>query len=372
MSHHPAFIYPPPPPPPPKASVPNQAYSSRPDGPTLGHGVRGGFNGGYGGRGWSGGGRGSHHGHHTAAWGNSLVSAKPSVGYGQSANATYPANMIATTPLAHQIMSFLPPGGAQTQSSQANAAQGAQGAQAPSPGSAGPWFNGPHSMPQFHTPNMASASVASGNGVSPYSSYSARHASSPQGWPPMAGQIQPTTPSHHPQMMASSIQMGFGHGQSSNHAHIPTNGSRYPLGTFPTSNARNFQATNVHSYSNENQQTSTNSHLRNRGTPPGRFASNARKHGGPQYSPRSVPRNSRDNDRPSSAAPAVPSSCPSSLPPKPVEQTAASSSTTDHKRKKRKQNALGLTPRTEERAESEEGIDEEMILGKKVAAEGNE
>lgn len=381
MSHNPAFVFPPPPPPPPRALTPEQAY----------HGIlpsrgRGTFRGSRGSHSDSGRGRGhsqsngsSHGNHRSAAWKNG-----PSHGstshqrprsftqppYGQSQLG---GAVMASSPTGHYAQQL-----AQHQSAGATYVPLSY----PSWSQAQPSAFSQSQCPTFY-PFMSNQNMnLPSNTVSPINTLPAStpstNGNNPQNWTHPSGQVQPPFRSNQPQNMGAPSQMGF---DNTPRPMIPSLSSASPTSppyiSSPSSQYHHAHATDIHSRSNAftiRQQQSpslfpfdkTNS--RDNGT-----SSFGREHA-PRHSSNPRSKRPRTGGPHFQTAPDVPTFLAPSLPPKPeLPNSMYEVTSKQKKRKKRKHNALGLTPRTVEREESEDDdVDEEATLRKKDEVMGNE
>ena len=376
MSTNPAFVFPPPPPPPPKAA-PEQAYqnSFQPHGRGRGRGSRGSFNAGGRGRGRQERSSGPRGKYPSAPW-NGVVSQpqpQPSyqpagsyhqAAYGQPYHGTGAGS--SSFPSAHgqQNPQYYAAAGATTQMSYAITPQVSQ---APLPSTLQTSYPSAQPSAQNQNPSYPPSS-------SSYDRTARANTDTAQSWT----QIQRPPQAYQPQMTVPGFQMG------STEPPFP------PAFVSPgdRSFAAGFQATVASPYgydpraANTHLQPDGHQHMQPYGasisfgtTVETRSDLNPRLslHDGlhePTNRPFKIRRREAFGDRGPSLRSNV---IPPFLPAKPrAPITDANGVAKGKKRKRRTRNALGLTPRTVEREESEEDVDEEAAFGDAVTLGSNQ
>lgn len=378
----PAFVFPPPPPPPPKASAPQLSYqgSAQMYGQAYGQSSRGGFQGHNRGRGRGRGdvNRGTYGGHARSAWENSAAPAQNSLqgaggvlaqpAYGHLPATPYPSGDLGNGGYAHHHQQTAGgPHGPMSYGYMSQPAVPAQAAFAPS-------------YPALYQPQASQSASAfplnSHNGqYNPSSAHAAPHPG--QMYP--SGQWQPSYAATQPQLMGPPIRMGFENTTASSTNRLPSNNfpTNYAHGAYSSPHGHSLGSANNRSsfngYRGGHQNQSPNPYPPNNNASRDFAARNRADRGGPhQRGNQSFKKHRHDGPRPK-AAPAVPSFLSQSLPQKPDATTVSPGDAgVEKKRKKRKRNALGLTPQTVEREASEDDIDEELALGVRDRTEGQQ
>jgi len=214
--------------------------------------------------------------------------------------------------------------------------------------------------PAFETPQpTVSHHYSSNSSATPYTNgYRSQSYGPPQ--------AQSQAPPSQPTIMGPPIRMGFDNdhpGDYRSHtSQLHPYGQPDPLAMRPGSNLR------YHDHGPRHRQRTPNLHNSNRHFSPNHFTSN-RSQGPKRGTSTAVQRPPSSMARPQ-AAPAVPSFGI----PLPMKPPAPSDSGKKPRKKKRKHNQLGLTPKAEEHesSEEEEDVDEEAKLAAMVGAVGSD
>ena len=376
MSNNPAFVFPPPPPPPPKAA-PGQAYQNpvQPHGRARGRGSRGSFHAGSRGRGRQARSSDPRGKHPSAPW-NGVVSQpqpQPSyqpaasyhqAAYGQPYHGTGTDSSSFASGHSQQNTQYHAPAGATTHLSYAITPQVAQ---APLPSA----FQTSYSSAQ---PSIHNQTPSHPPSSSSYDRTVHANADTAQSWT----QLQRPPQAYQPQMTVPAYQMGSTELQFPP-AFVSPGDSPYAAG---------FQATAASPYGYDPR--TANTHIQREGRqhiplygaaisfgatvePRSDAKPRLRLRDG-LHEPANRPFKMRRREVVGDRGPPVRSNVvPPFLPIKPsAPLTDVNGLAKGKKRKTRKRNALGLTPRTVEREESEEDVDEEATFGDAATLESDQ
>lgn len=375
MSSNLGFIFPPPPPPPPRASASDSTYQGQ--GQAHGHSLRGGFNGRGRGhdRGRGNGDRLPRRSHPRKSWNHNSAQAQNTPqgspmlaqsAYSQFQTVPHPSGGLTGGNIAPHFHHQHQAGGAQAPLSYGYMPQQAVQAQPP--------FTSPY--PASHQPQTSthgSALPLNSNGQYTLPSGHALPTSMTQ-----FGPWQPSVAPNQTQMMGPPIRMGFNENSPSMTPALPNN--NHPVNYAVSA----FNAPQNHHISSANNNSPINGYQSHPNQSPNPYPPNnhvSRDHGtrgngfrrGQHHRSDQSFRKPRNEAPRSRAPPAVPSFLSASLPPKPDTSVMSLDGTgQERKKKKRKYNVLGLTPRTVEHEESEDDVDEEIRLGNSIAVGGTQ